>query len=438
MKKILILSTITAATLFATNGDNLIGLGAESRALGGTGIAMYQGSENAMTNPALLGKTKGNKKEITIAGTFFKADVSASTTVSGDNPATPLIYDPFAGVERKSDVGMSVIPYISHAHRLSNSITMGFGIYGTAGMGVDYVKNDTPNTGDPKLFNMKSELQIMQIAPSIAYNKDNYGVGLTAIIQYGKLSIDYDTHDGAGTLVKTDDDKMSSDTGFGFTIGGFYDIQNNVTIAAIYKSAIDMEYGNEISNAASYFGYGKGTTALAAKPDHLEQPAEIGLGFAITHKTMTYTADFKTIKWGDAKGYKDFGWEDQNVIALGAKYSASNYWIGLGFNKSNNPIKNNKDKTYVRDSSRNATPGTQENTNGDTMNVFNYVMFPGTITKAYTFGGGYDLNKDSSIELAYTIMPEVSDTVSGATVGVGDLTTKHSQTATTIAYKFTF
>ena len=40
--------------------------------------------------------------------------------------------------------------------------------------------------------------------------------------------------------------------------------------------------------------------------------------------------------------------------------------------------------------------------------------------------------------MAYTIAPEVSDTVSGATVGVGDITTKHSQSATSFSVKYTF
>jgi long-chain fatty acid transport protein len=293
MKKILLISTITAASLYATNGDNLIGLGAESRALGGTGIAMYQGSENAMSNPALLGKTKNAQKELTIAATLFKPTVSATTTaganVGGNAP----------GVSKESDVGMSPIPYVSHAHRISNSLTFGFGLYGTAGMGVDYTGDTvSPGMGQTKLYNMKSELQIMQIAPSIAYNKDNYGIGLSIIAQYGKLSIDFDGSRGnrVAGVNHVGDNKMSSDTGFGYQVGGYMDITDTMTIAATYKSAIDMTYGTEISDAATAFGYGLHAGALAAKTDHLEQPSELGLGASITHKTMTYTADYKTIK----------------------------------------------------------------------------------------------------------------------------------------------
>lgn len=222
MKKIIILSAVTVASLFATNGSNLIGLGAESRALGGTGIAMYQGSENAMTNPALLGKTKANKKEFTLAATLFKADVSAKTT-NGSQQGGGV-----PGVDESSDVGMSPIPYISHAHRISSELTIGFGLFGTAGMGVDY-------TGQTKLYNMKSELQLLQLAPSITYNKDNYAIGLTAIAQYGTLAIDFDGNPGNGVagVRHVGDNKSSSDTGFGLSIGGYYDVSKDTTIGTL-------------------------------------------------------------------------------------------------------------------------------------------------------------------------------------------------------------
>ena len=69
-----------SAPAFATNGDNLIGLGVQSRALGGTGTAAYYGAENALTNPALLGKLKGT--EFSFAATAFMPDVKATTNVA--------------------------------------------------------------------------------------------------------------------------------------------------------------------------------------------------------------------------------------------------------------------------------------------------------------------------------------------------------------------
>jgi len=189
----------------------------------------------------------------------------------------------------------------------------------------------------------------------------------------------------------------------------------------VYKSSIDMEYKDQITKATQAFG-------LMNFSDHLEQPAEFGIGLSHTLKRMTYTIDIKRIKWGDAKGYKDFGWEDQTVFAIGAKFNEDTYWWGLGFNHASNPIPNNTDTTVLAGG----------NTRGDTLNLANYAMFPATVENHYTVGGGFDISKEISLSGAFTYAPEVSDTVNGVSVGVGQITTKHSQTATTIAMKYKF
>jgi len=425
MKNSIKLATVAALALgatsaFATNGDHMIGLSAESRALGGTGIAHYMGSANALTNPALLAKMQ-DKDEFIFAGTIFDADVKVKTTAGS-------VANPAVGVSKTSDEGISVIPAISLAHRINDNLVLGLGMYGTAGMGTDWRgSTGLDNTaGKVDLYNMRSSLMLMQFAPSLAYGNDTFGIGVTAIVQYGALSVDYDTSDtnhvGSG---------VSDDMGFGFQIGGYYNPMKELTIGAVYKSAIDMEYKNQISQAALAFGYGSNPNALPGKSDHLEQPAEYGLGVSYDMDALTMTADIKEIKWSDAKGYKDFGWDDQTVYALGVKYTATSYWAGIGYNYGENPVPNNKGTTNV-------TGGYAPNTDGDTMNLFNYAMFPATVESTITIGGGYSLSDDLALNAAYTYAPEVSDTVSAATVGVGDITTKHSQQALTLALKFAF
>jgi long-chain fatty acid transport protein len=417
-----------ATSAFATNGDHMIGLSAESRALGGTGIANFMGSGNALSNPSLLAKTKADN-EFAFAGTMFKADVDATTTKGSIGDAT-------SGISKESDEGMSVIPAISLLHRINDTTVFGLGMYGTAGMGTDWrgseVTGASVSIGQMDLYNMRSSLMLMQFAPSIAYGTDTFGVGLTAIMQYGALSVDYDTANNSG------EDKhigsgVSNDFGYGFQVGAYYNPMKSLTIGATYKSAIDMEYKNQISDAGAAYGYGANVAGggLAAKSDHLEQPAEYGVGVAFDMDNMTYTADVKEIQWGDAKGYKDFGWKDQTVYALGVKYSADDFWLGAGFNYGENPIPNN---TSTVDVDGNAGG----NTDGDTMNLFNYAMFPATIESHYTIGGGYIISKGMALDLAYTYAPEVSDTVSATSVGVGDVTTKHSQQALTVALKFNY
>ena len=427
MKRTIKLAVVAALALgatsaFATNGDHMIGLSAEARALGGTGIAHYMGSANALTNPALLAKLKG-KDEFIFAGTIFDADVKVETT--DGMPASSG-----SGVSRTSDEDISVIPAISLAHRINDDFVLGLGMYGTAGLGTDWRDGDTPTTGNIGLYNMRSSLMLMQFAPSLAYGNDIFGIGLTGIMQYGSLSVDYDTQDRFGNKEHIGNG-TSDDFGFGFQIGAYYNPIDSLTIGAVYKSAIDMEYKDQISKAALAFGYGANVAGggLAGKSDHLEQPAEYGVGVSYDMDAFTMTADVKEIKWSDAKGYEDFGWDDQTVYALGVKYSADSYWLGMGYNYGDNPVPNNTSNVSVAGAA---------NTDGDTMNLFNYAMFPGTVETTLTFGGGYSVSENMSVDMAFTYSPEVSDTVSAATVGVGDVTTKHSQNALTMALNFDF
>ena len=120
-----------ATSAFATNGDSLIGTGAKSRAMGGTGIAHSNGAESATTNPALITKNKG--VEFTFGGTYFRPDVTVKTT---GTPAPPL----GAGqnpVNAESDAKHNVIPYVALTHNLDNGFVVGASMYGSAGMGTD-------------------------------------------------------------------------------------------------------------------------------------------------------------------------------------------------------------------------------------------------------------------------------------------------------------
>ncbi len=428
MKKTTLALAISAATLaatpaFATNGDNLIGLGAKSRALGGTGIAAFYGAESALVNPALLAKGKAN--EVTFAGTLFRPSVSTTGR----------------GTSRTSKADKSVIPEVAIMNPINDKTTFGIGIFGVAGMGVDY--RDYADR-----FNARTNLQLMKFAPSLAYDGGRWGVGASLAVMYGSLDIGYTLRasstaavgagPNAGNTVNAGtpgyatnpaDGKnypqqggmagVSDDYGFGWQIGGYFDITDNLTLGATYQSAISMKYKDQIKNAATDFGLGSKITS-----DTLEQPAVLGAGLSYNMGGIMLTADYKQIKWGDATGYKQFGWEDQNVVAVGAKFTTDGYWFGLGFNHASNPLKKQNP----------AAPG------GAALNTLNYLMFPGTVENHWTLGGGYRFTKTFSMDAAFTYAPEVSDTVQAYGFGapVGPLKTKHSQTGITVSLKYDF
>lgn len=380
------LGLVASPLAYATNGDEMMAVGSQSTALGGTGVANYMGAESLWANPAMLGKSKGS--EVTGGVNLFKPSV-ANNGVGG-------------GATEKSSANTNYIPDVSFSNRISDSLSYGIGVAGIAGMGVDY-------TGaSAAMMAAKSSLSIMRVTADIAYNKDNYGFGFAPIFQSGSLMLSYTGAGGAYNAAQ----QSSSSTNFGFSLGGYFNATNAVTLGAAYQSKIAGKYGTQISGAGTGFGQTFG--------DNLDQPAQIKVGASYAaSENVTLTADYKQIQWGSAAGYKDFGWQNQNVFAVGAKYAVNAYWLGAGYNHANDPI------------SVGANPA---------VNMFNNMFFPAIVTNSYTFGGGYALSNALAVEGAVVITPEVKKTVSiaGLPGAAPTNTTTHSQQAFEVSLRYKF
>jgi len=426
--KILIVSAAVASTFslnaVATNGDSLIGLGAISRAMGGTGIAHYMGAESALKNPALLSKQKG--LEVMFGGTFFAPDVEITKNGSPQD------------LSASSDAKENMIPEVAIAHTLNDGWVMGVGMFGSAGMGTDWRDSAPmidPTTGQVGLYGMRSNLLLLKFAMPVAYGQDNWSIGFAPVLQYGALDLAFTTSntDQFGVFnsppTKQVGQGSSYDFGIGYDLGVSYDIPNSgVTLGLVYESAIAMTYDRQISNSAAAFGYGQ-PGALVNFSDNLEQPAHIGLGVDWKNEKASVTFDVKSIKWGDAEGYKDFGWENQTVYALGVEYFINKLALRFGYNYGKNPIANNTDTTPV-------FLGGPEN--GHVLNTFNHVMFPAITERHYTAGFGYIFSKNVSLDMALTYATSPDVTVAAATTGLGDLTVTNDQVAITAGIKYSF
>ncbi len=381
LQKTLIVSIAASSAIYATNGDTLIGVGAKTRAMGGAGIALSQGAESTLVNPASI--TKVQSTEVSVGGTMFMPNIK---TTDG------------AGNEFESDADFSVIPLVAIASNLNNGFYLGVGMYGTAGMGVDF-------RGTPSLMDMETTLQLMQFAVPIAYKTGNLSVGISPIMQYGSLDINYKNYMvnppasiGYG---------QKQDFGFGVSVGAVYDFANGLSIGAVYKSKIEMDYKKVMSTATAPFGLNIG--------DKLTQPAEYGIGIAYRYGAHTIAFDYKKIKWSDADGYKGFGWDDQDVFAIGYQYDGGVWSLRAGYNHASSPI-----------TLSNTTP---------ILNAFNILGFPATSQNHFTLGGSYQFNKNLSADATIVYSPEEKTT---AVTPMGTLTNKHSELSLTmqINYKF--
>ncbi len=384
MKRITLLA-ISASMLLATNGDNLTALGAKARAMGGVGIATFFGAENTLSNPALIGKSKGT--EIDFGATLFMPDVKARG--------------------EKSSADTNVIPEISISQKINENWSFGIGMFGSAGMGVDY-----RGSSNPLLMQARTNLLLMKFAPAIAYSNDKLSIGFAPVLQYGSLDISYNN---SGTQVGKG---SSDDFGFGFETGATYDITNDFRVGLIYKSSIKMKYERTLSIASQPFV----PPFSSAFADDLEQPAEYGIGTSYNYGNFNFSFDYKKVKWASAKGYKDFGWKDQDIYALGAKYEQAGTWYAIGYNYAKNPLTN-----YAG-----TTP------KGAVLNLFNYLMFPATEETHYSVGAGTKITKNLSLGASLVYAPKKSITTNLSGMGIPSLKVDHSETSLTFSLKYNF
>ena len=391
------LSLVASTMLHATNGDTLIAVGTKARGMGGTGIAVSHGAESTISNPAMITSIEGT--EISFGGTVFMPTVKSQISYA------PGMADP----QYTSDADMNMIPEVSVAHKINDNWYIGIGMWGTAGMGVDYSKASGSISNN---FNMVTNLQLMQFAIPVAYKADGLSIAVAPILQYGNLDINYNfggNNIGAG---------LAQDFGFGWSAGASYEF-NDLTVGAVYKSSIKMSYDGQLSSATAPF---TPWAFPAPMSDTLEQAAEFGLGFSYVMGQHTFAFDWKRIYWGDAEGYKDFGWEDQDVYAIGYQYTQDNWAIRLGYNHASNPITEQDGTTAA----------------GAALNFFNLMGFPATAENHYTIGGSYAFTKQFSVDLAYVYADNNTETYNIAGIGMDTITTDHSESSLSFQLTYAF
>ena len=413
-----------STSAFATNGSTLIGLGAKSRGMAGTAIGVSHGAESALANPALITTIKKDH-EVSFGGTLFMPNVKQSNSLNGSGTS-------------KAD--KNVIPEVSIANKVTDNFYWGIGIWGTAGMGVDYRDSGYQN-GNMK---MVTNLQIMQFGVPLAYTTNGFSVAIAPILQYGALDINYDADTNASN--GTTGAGVAQDLQLGWTIGLSYEMKG-LTVGAVYKSQIDMNYKGQLSSAtAPFVSFGVFPQAMG---DKLSTPAEYGVGASYKFGGNTVALDWKQIKWSSAKGYKDFGWKDQNVIAVGYAYTTDGWAVRLGYNYAKNPIKDQGAMTLAQ---ANAAAGgnsakVPKYLGGNALNTFNLLGFPGIVESHIAVGGTYNISSTTSVDAAFTYAPQVSQTLQSFPAdtnrdGYPDTdvktTVKHSQTALTVQLNYAF
>lgn len=356
-----------AVDAYATNGDNLISIGPISRAMGGVGIAAPQDAISAVfSNPAAMCfglYCPGS--EFNFAGTIFMPKATARIQLPGYDSGT-----------KDSDSDLFAIPAIGISSPISQNLRFGIAAYGVSGLGVDYRDSITMPFGSGET--LYTNLQIMKFAPSLAYLVNpNFSIGAAMHINYGALDL------GSGT---------SSGFSLGAELGAIYKT-GPLSFGAVYISPQEIKH----KNVANFDKYSAMSTTLDDLK--LESPQTIGFGVAYEpmQNVLLIEADAKWLNWAEAKGYKDFGWEDQWVFNVGGQYKVTpKLALRAGYNYGKNPVKSHTwdDRNGFTDIQGKSAPTTF-------YEILRIAGFPAIVEHHITAGIGYQLTKSVSLDLGY-------------------------------------
>jgi len=411
LTKLVTLSLLTATMLHATNGDNLIGVGAKARSMGGTGVALGHGAESAFINPATITQMEGT--EISFGGTLFLPDIETGFGAGG------IVYG-----GDKSTADTNIIPSVSIASKINENWFIGAGMWGTAGMGTDFRNANPAGPMDPRglLVTMVTNLQLLSFGVPIAYKTSGFSIGVTPILQYGNLDMNYNAQAFAGSPTPiTIGQGLAQDFGFGWQAGMTYDFGEmgveGLTLGLNYKSAIEMTYDGQLTTAIQPFlAFGPFASPIT---DTLEQPEEFSAGIGYVMGAHSFAFDYKNIKWSEAAGYGDFGWDDSDVYAFGYQFAQEGWALRLGYNYASSAVVEVQDPR---------------------LNYLNLLGFPATQEHHYTFGGTYELSEMFSADLAYVYAPATEKTfsIAGLAPGITEITNTHSEDTFTFQFNFKF
>lgn len=198
-------------------------------------------------------------------------------------------------------------------------------------------------------------------------------------------------------------------------------------------------------DAANVLNAQLGKAAAAADDDlDLEQPAELALGVAYKMDDLALTADFRSVQWSQSEGYKDFGWNDQTVIALGASYDLGSLTLRAGYNQADSVLDD-----ISGEAGNNGTVNLQgHQVFQQAISMLNMVGFPAIATTHFTFGLGYAIDDAMSVDFAAVISPENEVSRKGTVQAPDqnfqivaqpyDFTSTMQQNSYTIAFNYNF
>lgn len=391
--------TLLASPAFATNGHQMMGVGAYQNSMGGAVTAAPYDSTTTVSNPAGLALI--NKRADLNFDAFMPVRTADFTGAMGasDQGGSPLYLVPAVGVVGSVD---------------GTDLAIGGGMFLVSGMGVDYSTiNSAPFSapyGDytPWKANLYSQYQLWKLAPGIAKKiNDSLSLGVALNVDYQQMAFKMKYFDpNSSSYMGADLSRAVGAMGFGVTAGAIYKVNDTIQFGATYtseQSFSDMDYRLSAGDVA--FPNGQGQAIVSGNDTYkmkMNFPQQVAVGVAITPiESLKITADYKWINFksthdkinlsgnyalvsqttGAVVGSTNalpltFGWDDVSVIAVGVEYKVTPATtLRAGYNHGNSPIKEE--------------------------DVFSNMVFPAIVEDHIGLGADFRLGDNWELDLAY-------------------------------------
>ncbi|MCW9048613.1 MAG: outer membrane protein transport protein [Gammaproteobacteria bacterium] len=310
-KKLIKVAAVTAlvsstSAVYATNGDQMLGVSATQWGMAGAVVAAPQDSGTILTNPAGLSLLNIEDVRFDMGFGFLNPPRKANGT--------------------DSDSDLYLIPSGSVALKINEQLTFGMGMAGLSGMGVDFADIMAAAPGSQSVVTTK---QFYKIAPGFSYQmNDKLALGAALNIDYQSLAID-------NSLMHLPQNQAY---GFGLSLGLIYKLSDAMQLGASYVSKQSMGAFDWNTTAGSY-------------SMTMDAPETLSIGLAYQPGNgLLIEADIKYIGFSDVldqvafdtpggPGVMNFGWDDQVVFALGVQKAISDKTtLRAGFNYGESPI----------------------------------------------------------------------------------------------------
>ena len=394
LQSLVLVFLVGSCCAFATDGNELIGIGAVQKGTAGAGIAAPQDATWILLNPAGI---IALEKRFDVSGEFldlYRAGVPAGL---------PLIVNPrpFRDVDHSG----IFVPSMALVWPLDDNSAIGVGMLGTQGNKLNYDHSRTTlpfSRGNDR----RSELQVARIPISYAYQFDNgWTVGgsiMPVLTEFRTDSLTLNLRPTEGEF------KPNFSLGIGVQL-------------ALYKEWDRFSFGLTWRSRQYIPKYKDYEDVLKWRLD-LPEVLQVGVGWKVTDK-LQLLADYKFQNWDDLNQFHEptinggLGWNSQHIFKFGAIYTLNDDWIlRAGFSGGNPAV--------------------------DEHHIFANLLTPAIPRYHMTFGFSHTLSEHSDIHFAWThtFSEDVADDGQGdifSKIGKGSRA-QYKEDAYTLEYSYRF